>query len=192
MNTVKDLGAAESNDLAFHILEKEMHIPRIMSGKESQSLDTVGTKIWLNYLEQICEIFRGEIPHVKHPKIDFTELREKYRINYNPNVQTDFSKLLQMSNKQKLKSIMQEISDSHKLGHLSSSQQRRSGPDEDKLKRWRNEQLLLAASSNSTENIQGVNHADFSIPRRARKRRGIEKSTANHVSKQSISKYVII
>lgn len=185
MNTVKDLGAAESNDIAFHILEKEMHVPRIMTGKDTQQLDTVDSKLWFNYLEQICEVFRGEIPHVKHPKIDFTELREKYRINNNPpNVQPDFSKLLQLSSsKQKMKSIMQELSDGHKLvGQQLGG--RSGGPDEDKLKRRRHEQLLLAASSNSGENIPGGGfHGDSSIPRRARKRRGIEKTAANVVSK---------
>jgi F-actin monooxygenase len=48
-----------------------------MSAKESVSLEKIDAKIWLQYLEQICEIFRGEIPHVKHPKMDYAEFKQK-------------------------------------------------------------------------------------------------------------------
>ena len=39
-----------------------------MSANDSVKLE-VDSKVWLNYLEQVCEVFRGEIPHVKHPKL---------------------------------------------------------------------------------------------------------------------------
>lgn len=120
----------EQNDLAFKILDKELHIPRIMSGKDSVQLSNVESKIWLNYLEQICEVFRGEIPHVKHPKIDFSDLREKYKTN-NALAQPDFSKLLQLSSKQKAKSPIQDLVD------VPQVVQRRSVLDEEKLKRQR-------------------------------------------------------
>lgn len=46
-----------------------MSIPRVMSAKDSIKLDNIDSKIWLNYLEQVCDVFRGEVPHVKHPKL---------------------------------------------------------------------------------------------------------------------------
>lgn len=133
------------NDLAFKILDKELHIPRIMSGKDSIQLNTIESKVWLNYLEQICEVFRGEIPHIKHPKVDFSDLREKYRSNYS-HAQPDFSKLLQISNKQKAKSPIQDAVD------VPQAVQRRSVLDEEKLKRQRRHEQLL------TGNATGAGH----------------------------------
>lgn len=52
-----------------------------MSGQDSLSLTSVDSKQWLNYLEQICEVFRGEIPHVKHPKLDYAEFKQKQQID---------------------------------------------------------------------------------------------------------------
>lgn len=69
LNTIKDYSVKERNELAFKILETELGIPQVMSAKDSLNLENVDSKIWLNYLEQICEVFRGEIPHVKHPKL---------------------------------------------------------------------------------------------------------------------------
>lgn len=105
-----------------------------MSGKDSVHLENIESKVWLIYLEQICEVFRGEIPHVKHPKLDVSELREKNR-----NAAPDFSKLLQISSK-KAKSPMQDIVD------VPNVIQRRSVLDEEKTKR----QKKLEASSPGT------------------------------------------
>lgn len=52
-------------------------IPRCMTAKDSLNIERIDSKLWLQYLEQICEVFRGEIPHVKHPKLDFAELKQK-------------------------------------------------------------------------------------------------------------------
>ena len=105
-----------------------------MSAKDSLQLNTVDSKVWLQYLEQICEVFRGEIPHVKHPKMDFSDLREKYRINYS-RAPPDFSKLLQMSSKNKSKSPMQDMVDDTLT--VAKRPVQRSVLDEDKLKRQR-------------------------------------------------------
>ncbi|XP_058980162.1 F-actin-monooxygenase Mical [Musca domestica] len=183
-NAIKDLSPIEMNDLAFKILDKELHIPRIMTGKDSIQLNNVESKVWLSYLEQICEVFRGEIPHVKHPKIDFSDLREKYRINYT-NVQPDFSKLLQMSsNKQKSKSPIQgDAVDVPQGGGAaaasSSTVQRRSVLDEEKLKRQRRHELLLASGNNAAAAAAAGgagNIAQTDTPRRAKKRRSAEKA----------------
>lgn len=76
--------------MAFNIFEQEFKIPRVISAEESVSLQNTDVKVWLHYLEQICEVFRGEIPHVKHPKLDFAEFKQK---NQNVNTMADFAKL---------------------------------------------------------------------------------------------------
>lgn len=82
--------AEESNETAFLIFEKEFKIPRLISAVESVSLEEVDVKTWLHYLEQVCELFRGEIPHVKHPKLDYAEFKQK---NQNTNTMADFARL---------------------------------------------------------------------------------------------------
>lgn len=44
-----------------------------MTAEQSLTLEGIDIKNWLHYLELICEVFRGEIPHVKHPKLDYAE-----------------------------------------------------------------------------------------------------------------------
>lgn len=41
------------------------------------TLENTDIKTWLHYLELVCEVFRGEIPHVKHPKLDYAEFKQK-------------------------------------------------------------------------------------------------------------------
>ncbi|XP_059612918.1 F-actin-monooxygenase Mical isoform X2 [Phlebotomus argentipes] len=93
-NSLDDFSAEQCNARAFDILENDLGIPRVMQPYESVSIEKIESKIWLNYLEQICELFRGEIPHVKHPKLDFAELKEKQRSNI-----PDFSNLVKSSGK---------------------------------------------------------------------------------------------
>lgn len=94
MNSLKDCSIAECNELAFTIIEKELRINRVMSASESVTLDKVDSKLYLNYLEQVCEYFRGEIPHVKHPKLDFSEFKEKLKSGVKV---PDFSRLLKFT-----------------------------------------------------------------------------------------------
>jgi hypothetical protein len=82
----------ECNALAFKIFEKEMGIQPVMSAKDSVTLEEVDLKVWLHYLEQICEVFRGEIPHVKHPKLDYAEFKQKTKAD----TAADFSRLQKM------------------------------------------------------------------------------------------------
>lgn len=61
-----------------------------MTSEESLTLDNIDIKNWLHYLEQICEVFRGEIPHVKHPKLDYAEFKQK---NQTANTMAGFARL---------------------------------------------------------------------------------------------------
>ncbi|KAM8704748.1 hypothetical protein ACLKA7_009238 [Drosophila subpalustris] len=178
----KEMSPLECNELAFAVLERELHIDRIMSAKQSLELTDVESRIWLNYLDQICELFRGEIPHIKHPKMDFSDLKQKYRIN-RTHAPPDFSKLLQT--KPKAKSPMQDAVD------VPTTVQRRSVLDDERAKRQRrHEQLLnsngVAASGSAAASSPGSNNlqqAQGDTPRRSKKRRQADK-TANIEERQ--------
>uniref|UniRef100_A0A182JAS0 F-actin monooxygenase n=1 Tax=Anopheles atroparvus TaxID=41427 RepID=A0A182JAS0_ANOAO len=77
LDMLADFGADVCNEHAFMIFEDHLGIPRTMSGPESVSLSGVEQKVWLGYLEQICDVFRGEIPHVKHLKLDYAEFKKQ-------------------------------------------------------------------------------------------------------------------
>ncbi|XP_030239858.1 F-actin-monooxygenase Mical isoform X1 [Drosophila navojoa] len=178
----KDMSPLECNELAFAVLERELHIDRVMSAKQSLELSDVESRVWLNYLDQICDLFRGEIPHIKHPKMDFSDLRQKYRINHT-HAPPDFSKLLQT--KAKAKSPMQDAVD------VPTTVQRRSVLEEERAKRQRRHEQLLnsggvaagsaAASSAGSNNLQQQAQSD--TPRRSKKRRQADK-TANIEERQ--------
>ncbi|XP_070162658.1 uncharacterized protein Mical isoform X4 [Polyergus mexicanus] len=60
----------KNNQLAFDILEKELNIPPIMTGEEMAQCDVPDTLTMFSYLTQIYEAFRGDIPYIKHPKLE--------------------------------------------------------------------------------------------------------------------------
>ncbi|XP_065722595.2 F-actin-monooxygenase Mical isoform X11 [Drosophila suzukii] len=183
----KDMSPVECNELSFAVLERELHIDRIMSAKQSLDLTDVESRIWLNYLDQICELFRGEIPHIKHPKMDFSDLRQKYRINHT-HAQPDFSKLLAM--KPKAKSPMQDAVD------VPTTVQRRSVLEEERAKRQRRHEQLLNVGGGAAGSAAGVAGSGSGTgattlgqndtPRRSKKRRQVDK-TANISSKVALA-----
>ncbi|XP_043519147.1 F-actin-monooxygenase Mical isoform X1 [Frieseomelitta varia] len=62
--------AVTNNQLAFDVLEKELGIPPIMTGEEMVQCDVPDKLAMFSYLTQIYEVFRGEIPYIKHPKLE--------------------------------------------------------------------------------------------------------------------------
>lgn len=97
LTKLKGLNVEQCNEIAFSVIEREMGIPKALSAAESVTLQGIDPKVWLNYLEQVCEVFRGEIPHVKHPKLDLEKLRETKRGVATP----DFSNLLKLKTQTK-------------------------------------------------------------------------------------------
>ncbi|KQS39358.1 uncharacterized protein Dere_GG17310, isoform H [Drosophila erecta] len=178
----KDMNPVECNELSFAVLERELHIDRVMSAKQSLDLSEVESRIWLNYLDQICDLFRGEIPHIKHPKMDFSDLRQKYRINHT-HAQPDFSKLL--ATKPKAKSPMQDAVD------IPTTVQRRSVLEEERAKRQRRHEQLLNIGGGAAGSAAGVagsgtgttTQGQNDTPRRSKKRRQVDK-TANIEERQ--------
>ncbi|XP_039495688.1 F-actin-monooxygenase Mical isoform X4 [Drosophila santomea] len=181
----KDMNPVECNELAFAVLERELHIDRVMSAKQSLDLTELESRIWLNYLDQICDLFRGEIPHIKHPKMDFSDLRQKYRINHT-HAQPDFSKLL--ATKPKAKSPMQDAVD------IPTTVQRRSVLEEERAKRQRRHEQLLNIGGGAAGSAAGVagsgtgttTQGQSDTPRRSKKRRQVDK-TANISSKVALA-----
>lgn len=97
MTKLKGLNVEQCNDIAFSVIEREIGIPKALTAAESVTLQNIDPKVWLNYLEQVCEVFRGEIPHVKHPKLDLEKLREAKTNIAAP----DFSHLLKLKSQPK-------------------------------------------------------------------------------------------
>ncbi|XP_012156077.1 F-actin-monooxygenase Mical isoform X4 [Ceratitis capitata] len=166
---VRDLSVAERNEIAFRILETEYQLPRVMSGEKTVELGKADTRLWLHYLNQVRELFRGEVPYLKHPKMDITELREKYRLN-NAHAQPDFSKLLQFSTKPKYPKAKSPIED---MVDIPQVVQRRSVLDEERVKRVRRHEPLAAGSAAAGNSPQ---QGQTDTPRRAKKRRNAEKA----------------
>ncbi|XP_060520995.1 F-actin-monooxygenase Mical isoform X2 [Cylas formicarius] len=65
---LKDSEPAQRNQLAMDILEKDLGIPPIMTGEEITN--TEDYLALASYLTQVYDTFRGEIPHIKHPKLE--------------------------------------------------------------------------------------------------------------------------
>lgn len=165
---LKEYGPEEGNRLAFDLIDQELNIPRIMSAKESLNLDGVDRKMWLTYLEQICEVFRGEIPHVKHAKLDFSEFKEN-KMNV-----PDFSKLLRYRGGNDLKLTAGSSSRTGLGGGGGSGAVIGAGiaPEEDRYNKNRSKR------STDMQQLQPPLHQQQQLqnePRRAKKRRSHEK-----------------
>lgn len=156
---MKGLSVEQCNELAFSVMEREMGIPKAIAAAESVTLENVDPKVWLNYLEQVCEVFRGEVPHVKHPKLDLDKLRETKTA-----VAPDFSRLLKFTSARKFKSPSKDIDRPSR------------NDDVDRPRRSRRVDSSAVNTPSATPDVPS---------RRSRKRRSIEKS-GNIVSKFSI------
>ncbi|XP_008559598.1 F-actin-monooxygenase Mical isoform X6 [Microplitis demolitor] len=69
-NSLKSDDVEKNNQLAYDVLEKELGISPIMTGEEMAQCDVPDKLAMFSYLTQIYEAFRGEIPHIKHPKLE--------------------------------------------------------------------------------------------------------------------------
>ncbi|XP_018580267.1 F-actin-monooxygenase Mical isoform X2 [Anoplophora glabripennis] len=79
-NTIKDEDPAKNNQLAFDILEKELGIPPIMTGEEITNTEDFLTMA--TYLTQVYDTFRGEIPHIKQPKLELPESNKRSELSF--------------------------------------------------------------------------------------------------------------
>lgn len=158
LTKLKGLNVEQCNEIAFSVIEREMGIPKAITAAESVTLQNVDPKVWLNYLEQVCEVFRGEIPHVKHPKLDLEKLRENKKDANSP----DFSNLL------KLKSQTKEVE--------------RDGVDLDRDRERERERPRRTRRAIETSAVSTPRATPDAPSRRSRKRRSYDKF-GNVVSK---------
>lgn len=149
LTKLKGLNVEQCNEIAFSVIEREMGIPKAITAAESVTLQGVDSKVWLNYLEQVCEVFRGEIPHVKHPKLDLEKLRETKKDS------PDFSRLL------KLKSQTKEVE------RDSVDMDRERERERERPRRSRRIESSAVTTPRATPDVPPV--------RRSRKRRSYEK-----------------
>ncbi|XP_069686571.1 F-actin-monooxygenase Mical isoform X3 [Periplaneta americana] len=103
---------ASNNQLAFDTLERELGIPPVMTGQEMEQCDVPDKLTMLSYLSQIYDTFRGEIPHIKHPKLEIEETEEKEVIAS----QTRITQLRTLTPTQKV-SLLGRITSQHHHPH---------------------------------------------------------------------------
>ncbi|KAF5302677.1 hypothetical protein FQA39_LY10173 [Lamprigera yunnana] len=70
-SAIKSEDIAKNNQLAFDLLEKEIGISPVLTGEEMAKFEVPDYLTMFSYLTQIYDTFRGEIPHVKHPKLGY-------------------------------------------------------------------------------------------------------------------------
>ncbi|XP_050312403.1 F-actin-monooxygenase Mical isoform X6 [Anthonomus grandis grandis] len=68
---IKEWEASRCNQLAMDVLEKELGLSPFMTGEEITR--TNDYLVMTAYLTQVYDTFRGEIPHIKHPKLELPE-----------------------------------------------------------------------------------------------------------------------
>eukprot|EP00095_Tigriopus_kingsejongensis_P008831 maker-scaffold280_size224562-snap-gene-1.14 protein:Tk08831 transcript:maker-scaffold280_size224562-snap-gene-1.14-mRNA-1 annotation:"protein-methionine sulfoxide oxidase mical isoform x2" len=76
---------AENCQFAFDILEADLGIPPIMTGKELAASKNPDKLTMISYLSQIYEVFKKDIPVVKNAKLDASDddlLDSAYRYNH--------------------------------------------------------------------------------------------------------------
>ncbi|XP_066256405.1 F-actin-monooxygenase MICAL3 [Euwallacea similis] len=74
-SAIKDNEPAKCNQLAMDILEKDLGLPPFMTGEEITK--TEDFLAMTTYLTQVYDTFRGEIPHIKHPKLELPESNKR-------------------------------------------------------------------------------------------------------------------
>ncbi|KAK7790107.1 hypothetical protein R5R35_007081 [Gryllus longicercus] len=144
---------AKNNQLAFDTLERELGVPPVMTGQEMEQCDVPDKLTMLSYLSQIYDTFRGEIPHIKHPKLELDPEEEKPP-----------SRVMQLRqlNTEKKVALLNRITNQHAQHHHAHVHTHR--------KRSSAERDALAQSASPGER----HHHDF-LRRRPNKRRSMER-----------------
>uniref|UniRef100_A0A336MWJ0 F-actin monooxygenase n=1 Tax=Culicoides sonorensis TaxID=179676 RepID=A0A336MWJ0_CULSO len=162
LSLINEWSPEQCNERAFYLFEKEFGIPQIMTGKDSIHIDNVESKVWITYLEQICEMFRGEVPHVKHPKLDYSEFKKPTAAGM---TMADFSRMRRGEVNAQAKKLHEPPGTSRKSG---------AAPEEEKYNVMRKQRRL---AQEQVTPIQG-HHVKSPPPeptRKSRKRRSYEK-----------------
>ncbi|XP_068242855.1 F-actin-monooxygenase Mical isoform X2 [Palaemon carinicauda] len=97
--SLKAENVAENNQLAYDILEREFGVPPVMTGAEMAECDVPDKLSMISYVSQIFDVFRGEIPHYKYPKMDDGEMEVDKIAPSAPSSTPHFNILKNLTNK---------------------------------------------------------------------------------------------
>ena len=68
--------------MAFDILEKEFGVPPVITGAEMASCDVPDKLSMISYISHVHDVFRGVIPHYKHPKMEADDVERELAYKY--------------------------------------------------------------------------------------------------------------
>ncbi|XP_046391004.1 F-actin-monooxygenase MICAL3 isoform X2 [Ischnura elegans] len=164
---------AHNNQLAFDTLERELGIPPVMTGLEMEQCDVPDKLTMLTYLSQVYDTFRGEIPHIKHPKlqddVDFLAEEAAAAAEAAALQQARLRKLGNLSQMQKASLITRIVSTStgKAVPHSLATYVKRSGAPTSPS---------TAGASPAPSGDRSVGDTSSSSLRRTRKRRSSDKT----------------
>merc|ERR1739842_124513 len=73
-HSLKPESITHNNELGFSTMEREFGIPPVMTGAEMEECEVPDKLSMISYISQIYDVFRGEIPDFKYPKMDDGEI----------------------------------------------------------------------------------------------------------------------
>ncbi|XP_057659603.1 F-actin-monooxygenase Mical isoform X9 [Diorhabda carinulata] len=115
---------AKNNQIAIDVLEKELGVPPVMTGAELTVTEDYLTMA--SYLTEVYDCFRGEIPHVKHPKLELPiETNKKSELSFKT-IKTSIAPVTILPNRP---------SSRHKHKHADQSTQKANSIDRKPRKR---------------------------------------------------------
>lgn len=120
-----------NNQLAFDTLERELGIPPVMTAQEMEECDVPDKLAMLSYLSQIYDTFRGEIPHIKHPKLDDEDIAKDKKVQASEALlATRMQELSKLTPQQKV-SLLGRITSNHRqsIGRKKYASDREHGSD---------------------------------------------------------------
>lgn len=166
-----------NNQLAFDTLERELGIPPVMTSQEMEECDVPDKLAMLSYLSQIYDTFRGEIPHIKHPKLDDDDFaKEKKEKNAEALLASRIREISKLTPQQKV-SLLGRITSNHRqsTGRKKYYSDREHGSD-----RGEHEGTPASMISNPERDRRRSNE----VSRRNRKRRSgaVDRSAMTLVS----------
>lgn len=162
-NSLKSDDVVANNQLAFDTLERELGIPPVMTAQEMEECEVPDKLAMLSYLSQIYDTFRGEIPHIKHPKLDDEDLKDKKDRTPEALMASRVRELSKLTPQQKV-SLLGRITSNHRQ---SASRKKHSSDREHGSDRGDREGTPSSVISNPERDRRHSND----VPRRNRKRR---------------------
>ncbi|CAH1389567.1 unnamed protein product [Nezara viridula] len=183
---------AKNNQLAFDILEREAAIPPVMTGEEMAECVIPDRLTMLSYLSQVYEAFRGEIPHIKHPKLEETE-DEKHHITHSrePRIRSHLTTAHKISLLGKLTSKTPKKRRSHLGAELLAAERKEWLDRFENARDERRTQYAIEEAKEYTERSERL--AELSRVRHERRERlnEIEKNRTERIIRKQYMRHIL-